>query len=131
MSAQHTPGRIVVRGTSELHDGDTGKMRGMATSKDDAHRFAACWNACEGLSTEALEKAQPGEIAEWGKLAGKMPALMARSNELLEMLMRAADWHSGDKWRDGTPEERRAWQDHKDLMDAAIAKATGQEGGAR
>jgi hypothetical protein len=29
------------------------------SSAADARRLAACWNACQGLSTEALEAAQP------------------------------------------------------------------------
>lgn len=28
----------------------------LANSKDDARRLVACWNACDGISTEGLEK---------------------------------------------------------------------------
>jgi hypothetical protein len=53
--------------------------------------------------------------------------LISAAPDLLEAVMRAADWHSGDKWRDGTPEERKAWEEHKDMLDAAIYKATGEK----
>jgi DNA-binding GntR family transcriptional regulator len=46
--------------------------------------------------------------------------------DLLEALKAARNWHNGDKWRDdSTAEQWAAWGAHRDVMDAAIAKATG------
>jgi hypothetical protein len=48
--------------------------------------------------------------------------------ELLERLKGAREWHNGDKWRDGcTIDQRAAWELQRDLLDAAIAKATGAQ----
>ena len=52
----------------------------------DLRRIVACWNACEGLSTEALEQVEPGEIVGWGRIAGQLPSLLAQRSELLDAL---------------------------------------------
>ncbi len=85
MSAKHTPGQLVVRSNggdwSASYDGDgcTAYM-GIVNDQDttialavahstnpwnepegpdeDARRLVACWNACEGISTDALESKQ-------------------------------------------------------------------------
>lgn len=38
-------------------------------------------------------------------------------------LQKARDWHKGDKWREGAPTERAAWESHRDMLDAAITQA--------
>ncbi len=62
MSA-HTPGRLKVRGGFSIY-ADDGKTHVADTcltnsvpdnDEANARRLVACWNACEGLSTEALE----------------------------------------------------------------------------
>lgn len=71
MSTQHTPGRAVldagdpiVRGEDgeriatcyRLFDGDRTKTPEV-TSMANSRRLAACWNYCEGLDTEGMERA--------------------------------------------------------------------------
>lgn len=57
MSAQHTPGRLTADGTVLLFARNAGgfSISGCPDAEANARRLAACWNACEGLSTEALE----------------------------------------------------------------------------
>lgn len=63
MSAQHTQGRLVVRGGYSIYAAD-GKtpvadacLDNSVAAHDEANarRLVACWNACDGISTEALE----------------------------------------------------------------------------
>lgn len=63
MSAQHTQGPLVVRGGYSLY-ADDGKtpvadtcLTASVADHDDANarRLAACWNSCDGISTESLE----------------------------------------------------------------------------
>lgn len=62
MSAQHTPGRLVVRGGYSIYTAgltpvaDT-CIANSETANDEANarRLAACWNACDGLETDLLE----------------------------------------------------------------------------
>lgn len=72
MSAQHTPGRLVVRGGYSIYTegltpvADT-CIWNSETANDEANarRLAACWNACDGISTENLESNRPvKELAE-------------------------------------------------------------------
>lgn len=60
----HTPGRLKVRGGFSIY-ADDGKtpvadtcLTNSVPDNDEANarRLAACWNACEGLDTESLEK---------------------------------------------------------------------------
>lgn len=56
---QHTAGRLVAYGlVLRGHPDDPGdeSQVAAATTEWEARRLAACWNACEGLTTEALEK---------------------------------------------------------------------------
>lgn len=69
MSEQHTPGRLFVvesQGywgsvnchlTSEVDQASIGSVWVNSTSQNraDARRLVACWNACDGISTEHLE----------------------------------------------------------------------------
>lgn len=61
MSAQHTPGRLKVQ---HPHAGDRGwevafepglEQVCQNVSEANARRLVACWNACEGIETYALE----------------------------------------------------------------------------
>lgn len=80
MSAQHTPGRLLVlpldapKGTLMIapdHD-DTGliavmehsktRMPDHAQAKGNARRLVAAWNACEGIDTKVLEDFPLGVI---------------------------------------------------------------------
>jgi hypothetical protein len=46
-----------------VFSGEPGRFRQLIASchqsKDDARRIAACWNACDGLFTESLERGKP------------------------------------------------------------------------
>ena len=62
MSTQHTQGRLMVKGGYSLYAGDdtpvadtclTNSMP--ANDEANARRLAACWNACDGVPTQALE----------------------------------------------------------------------------
>ena len=57
--------------------------------KPIAERIVAMWNACEGIDTETLKNAQPGEILGWGRVEGMVPRLMAEKTELQYKLNKA------------------------------------------
>ena len=94
----------------------------------DARRLAACWNACDGLSTEALET-EGSAVMGWTRTASKLMRATTQRDELLKALQSAVDALDAltDKV-DGTgfsssPEFNRAL-DEIDLARAVIAKAT-------
>ena len=107
MSAQYTPGHAKAGGNG-IHIG----VQCLATSHtdpkarriQDARRIAACWNACEGLPTDALEK-NPASLSQ----------LLTQRDELLIALEHALAWND-----DAQPEP--AWVSE---ARAVIAKATG------
>ena len=101
MSGQHTPRRLVVKANGDANSyallDDAGKwwmsvlLNGeqlTATQEDNLRRLAACWNACEGITTEALEK-MPAPFAkllsaEFLHLIDEMTAARALLRDLLE-----------------------------------------------
>jgi hypothetical protein len=90
--------------------------------EETARRLVACWNACEGISTEALEV--DGNLGNGWRLATyAMRDAIAQRDELLAALRIAktalVQWH--------VPGNRYA---ALDVINAAIAKVTGQKGGA-
>ncbi len=96
--------------------------------RKDARRMAACWNACDGLSTEALET-EGSAVMGWTRTASKLMRATTQRDELLKALQSAVDALDAltDKV-DGTgfsssPEFNRAL-DEIDLARAVIAKAT-------
>lgn len=140
MSAQHTPGRMTVHIDGDdgwpllMIGGPAGRIvanvnaeSGVDTSKapsiafktmpaaGNARRLAACWNACEGLSTDLLDNiVLVGEtLASRFKLRDETErALETQRDELLAALEQV-------KANAGSPE--KVYQ----LSSAAIAKATG------
>lgn len=50
---------------------------GLAYTPEDARRFAACWNACAGLSTEALEAGALGGLVGAIKGYNESPSIEA------------------------------------------------------
>lgn len=90
MSAQHTQGRISVKGTRLYADDYPGidYIAAMQVSNqpmwdEDARRLAACWNACEKVSTEDLEAlTRPGDVS-W---AATIDRLVRERDELLKAL---------------------------------------------
>jgi hypothetical protein len=57
-------------------------------NRDNARRLAACWNACEGLSTEALDSGEtPNKISRSHQTAlAKLGEMTAQRDELLAAL---------------------------------------------
>lgn len=58
MSDKHAPGRLTIEGYGSEYVDILDKYGGDvadAVLKADAKRLVACWNACEGMSTEAIE----------------------------------------------------------------------------
>lgn len=114
MSARHTPGRINVNGT-RLYADDLPGIDCIATMQvsnqpmwdQDARRLVACWNACEGIITDALEQDDAPR-----KLREDRDMLLAQRDELMVALQEA-------KANAGNPEAVYR------ITSAAIAKATG------
>jgi hypothetical protein len=140
MSAQHTPGRLQagvslygggIEHFTAVSEGNTQKivaLCGLAGAADElesianACRLAACWNACEGLDTDKLERmpAPFGQMLNVGfmDLWEQYATLKAQRAELLEALQ-ACD-------------EAMSYMSEYDIplmlpaqVKAAIAKATG------
>ena len=60
-----------------------------ARSEHDARRLAACWNACEGVPTESLEKEWWGHLGDKtkpSKLMAQRDALLAACKALVEAI---------------------------------------------
>lgn len=92
MSAQHTQGRISVKGTRLYADDYPGidciatmQVSNQPMWEQDARRLAACWNACEGISTEALES-EGGAAIGWARTASKLLRMQSQRDELLAAL---------------------------------------------
>lgn len=114
MSGQHTPG---VLGT-DCHEHDEPYQnislvigtRTVATiciddapvhdfnaeQQANARRLVACWNACDGVPTDALE-----QIEGFGKAALPYHLLKAQRDEMLEALQKLAQ-HAGPHVTSGT-----------------------------
>lgn len=88
--AKHTRGVITADWMMAGHGRDTRRMetlniegRGtiaLAYTAEDARRLVACWNACQGLSTEALEAGVVAELinAELSQGPTKIAATLAK-----------------------------------------------------
>ena len=69
MSGQHTQGRLVAvivrdgRAYLAPCEGPPQTVIAAYISEEDARRLAACWNACEGLTTEQVEELASGSGA--------------------------------------------------------------------
>ena len=143
MSAKHTAGRVRVQ---HPYAGDRGwevafepglEQLCQDISEANARRLVACWNACEGISTEALE----GDDAP-RKLREDRDLLLAQRDELLAQLKKVreviAAWNQAfvetvtnqSTGLIDDPEDiliAEADQDFLNDIDAAIAKTTGGE----
>ena len=137
MSDKHTQGRL----TLELVESDSGIIKHLCPIDtdglslltlvehngvkfaavyydDDARRLVACWNAAEGLSTKSLESAG-NAFNGWKLVSYAMNDAKAQRDALLEALDLARTM-----LRTGGPEYDT--RDALDVIDAAIAKATGE-----
>lgn len=113
MSAKHTPGPLTAYQSVVLFSGNAGgfDIRGCPSADENARRLAACWNACDGIDTEHLERHGLPDFAQ------KISGLVAQRDEMLEalngILIRVAD-------------DEDYGPDHAvTVARAAIAKATG------
>lgn len=79
--AKHTPGELHFAGQGILTNayGDEIDL-GSLFDEPDARRLVACWNACRGLSTEALEAGVVAELinAELSQGPTKIAATLAK-----------------------------------------------------
>lgn len=53
--------------------------------------------------------------------------MSAHTPELLDALIVAREWLRSDKWRNSTIEKHASWESLMRGIDAAIAKATGEQ----
>jgi hypothetical protein len=108
MSGQHTQGRIEVAQilggdwivqTVERNKFGQAALIAANLTEANARRLTACWNACEGLSTEQLEvlkKPVPSNIlALIGERDGARIELAAASALLREVVKECEDWEAG------------------------------------
>lgn len=123
MDATHTPGKLVFKKVErEQGNYDINSDEGFfvaetiggfgAGEEANARRLVACWNACDGLYTESLERGKP--------LADQLVDALNQRDALLDALQHiqrciplggfAQIHHGSSTW---------------DQIDAAIAKATG------
>ena len=137
MSAQHTQGPIRYDyapgycGELIASDGHSVATFDDEPSPEDASRLVACWNACEGLHTESLERG-PSLADQLVDVLNERDSLRAVNAELIKALERSADAldRLTDKV-DGTgfssSDEFNNALDEIDLGRAAIASARKQE----
>lgn len=91
MSTQHAQGRLTactpsdtlhaIRNARDCIVADVGYSGTTTVDTANARRLVACWNACEGLSTEKLENID----MLGGTLAGRFEAFHARERELMDV----------------------------------------------
>lgn len=124
MSGQHTQGRLKVSGVRLYLEGKAGRLiatMGVSdTEKEDADRVAACWNACEGISTEALLKFGHA-CSGWKSASYATNDAIAQRDELLAQLEALTDM-AADAWGEDRPAVK--------VARAAIAKAKATGGAA-
>jgi hypothetical protein len=142
MSAQHTQGRLEVHAHTyaiadtgdydsvfEIWD-NNGKaiawFGGTDSDEANARRIVACWNACEGIRTEALEhrahllKAHDDELATLTTQRDKLLAALIEAREALQMANETPNGPiTGTIWMWHRPETLF------DFIDAAIAEVKG------
>lgn len=88
----HTQGRLVVTNSRLFSEGFgidcicNMQVSNQPCWEEDAHRLAACWNACIGIGTEVLEKMPDGSFLN--SVAG----VLKERNELLALAERLVQW---------------------------------------
>lgn len=135
MSAQHTLGRLTADGTVLLFARNAGgfSISGCPDAEANARRLAACWNACDGVRTDFLEMlaAMPDqEVASYERLLAQRDELLALLRQgRNDLAIAASSWNEDENQQLADFHRNRVLGLIK-RVDAAIAKATGQEGGA-
>ena len=127
MSAKHTRGRMVVNPIQLDQIATADASKGIAhvthfghsvdTVIANARRLAACWNACNGVSTEHLEDDAVRKLIQDRDL------LLAQRDELLEALQDYDDAFTG--FDPSSKESRHRMRLAVIKARAAIAKAIG------
>jgi hypothetical protein len=91
----------------------------------NAERLKACWNACEGIPTEALEQSANVEQSRADKFFAAGRAIQERD----ELLAALRAWKSAADYgrtyahlKDAQEDVAEAWQQAETLRDAALAK---------
>lgn len=154
MSTEHTPGRLESK-THTYGIADTGDydsifeiwggekviawFGGEDTDEANARRLVACWNACEGIETYALEL-MTGDLsikqqitatgsAKPPKPTSKAVEYRRQRDELLAALKEARRWIGDGECSDGLAREHwtQEYRAAVDRIDAAIAKVTGEQ----
>ena len=131
MTTQHTPGRLHVNKDVGIYS-DKGRLIASVHTpitqhgNADARRLVACWNACDGLTTEHLENIDMlGET-----LAGRFAAFHASERELMdtrdELLEALKQMVSIVAIHSRATKNNFAWAE-MDEARAAIAAATGEQ----
>ena len=90
-----------------------GHLIAESVSPANRRRIIACWNACEGISTEALEDEAPRKLRE------DRDQILVQRNELLELLQGVLKCERGMLGH----LVLELWQE--EVIRSAIAKATG------
>jgi len=143
MSDQNTKGRLSIKENGDansyalldesgkwllsvLHNGE--KLT--SVQRETMRRVAACWNACEGISTDNLED---NRAVAW--LAQRYNEAVKQRDELLKAILELREANSqynkerGGPWvfhRVSPDTQRRVYAAHQ-ALNAAILKATGEQ----
>lgn len=129
MTTEHTQGRIWVNAekTAIVHAED-GRIACPPNHSQrwawdaNARRIAACWNACQGSSTESLEENGAASFESAVELVKQRDDLMTALTRLSAAAL-ARDTTMGDQC--GLFAAQAELRDANKLASAAIAKATG------
>lgn len=81
----------------------------------------------EALRLANALESDPMVLCYCTQAAAELRRLHEVNKELVRTLADARCWHDSDKWRHGDADERLAWRTQRDRIDAAIAKATGEQ----
>jgi len=126
MSAQPTPGRLYVLsrypdmfhaetpGGRGLRVGETSSCRTKSEDYANARRLVACWNACDGISTENVEDSLPVK-----ELAIRYSKALCERDDLLKAL------HQVLEAQKETLSDGKALREIVRITCAAIKKAEG------
>lgn len=126
----HTQGKLSVDAHKNIvaEGGGLVAFPGIAAGFDqeaNARRLVACWNACEGISTEELESERSSSTG-WARTASKLlkatterDALRAVNAELVDALNSYDGSRAIDQWDESYPASK-AWESKRF---AALAKA--------
>lgn len=130
MSAWHTPRRLVLTSQDDYPTG-CANFEGYTgvdvvvlyhdNAKVDARRLVACWNACEGIPTEALE-VSPNLEDVWNCVVAQRDELLAALESVLLWMGSQADAQS--KGGHATF-DLMMLREQRDIAHAAIAKVKG------